>query len=114
MADATVERTGDPADLVVDTTDLAAAYLGAFRLSTLADAGRVEECTSGALGRADALFASARPLVRARCSERRPADAPRAGRPGLRARVPGSVSRRRDPSAPPTGRGSGGCRADRR
>ena len=60
MADATLERTGDPADLVVDTTDLAAAYLGAFRLSTLADAGRVEECTSGALGRADALFASAR------------------------------------------------------
>ena len=57
---ATVEPTGDPADLVVDVTDLAAAYLGAFRLSNLADAGRAEERTPGALRRADALFASAR------------------------------------------------------
>ena len=59
-AAATVERTEAPADLVVDTTDLAAAYLGAFTLSHLADAGRVEERTPGALRRADALFASAR------------------------------------------------------
>jgi predicted acetyltransferase len=60
-AAATVERAGDPADLVVDVADLAAAYLGAFRLSDLARAGRVEERTAGALRRADALFAAEAP-----------------------------------------------------
>jgi len=40
--------------------DLAAAYLGAFRLSDLARAGRVEELAAGVLRRADALFASDR------------------------------------------------------
>ena len=59
-ATATLERTELPADLVVDTVDLAAAYLGAFRLSDLARAGRVQELTPGALRRADALFASDR------------------------------------------------------
>jgi predicted acetyltransferase len=57
---ATVERTGEPADLAVDVADLAAAYLGAFRLTDLARAGRVEELVPGALRRADALFASDR------------------------------------------------------
>jgi predicted acetyltransferase len=59
-AAATVERTGEPADLAVDVADLAAAYLGAFRLTDLARAGRVEELVPGALRRADALFASDR------------------------------------------------------
>jgi predicted acetyltransferase len=56
-----VERTDARADIIVDTTDLAAAYLGAFRFSDLARAGRVEERTPGALRRADAMFASDRP-----------------------------------------------------
>jgi predicted acetyltransferase len=59
-AAAIVERTDAPIDLVADVTDLAAAYLGAFRVSDLAHAGRVEEITPGALRRADALFASDR------------------------------------------------------
>jgi len=59
-AAAVVERTDAPADLVVDVADIAAAYLGAFRLSELAHAGRVDERTPGALLRADALFASER------------------------------------------------------
>jgi len=57
---AVVERTDAPADLGVDVADMAAAYLGAFRLSDLARAGRVVELTEGALRRADALFASER------------------------------------------------------
>lgn len=57
---ATVERTDAPADLAADATDLGAAYLGTFRLSELARAGRVEELAPGALGRADALFAADR------------------------------------------------------
>jgi predicted acetyltransferase len=44
----------------VRLVDLPAAYLGAFRPSELARAGRVEERTPGALRRADALFASDR------------------------------------------------------
>jgi predicted acetyltransferase len=55
-----VERTDARADIVVDTADLAAAYLGAFRFSDLARAGRAEERTPGALRRADAMFASER------------------------------------------------------
>ncbi len=50
---------GEP-DLVLDTTDLAAVYLGDVRPSELAVAGRVEERTPGALRRADALFAADR------------------------------------------------------
>ncbi len=56
----TAEPTDAPAELALDVADLAAAYLGAFRLSDLARAGRVEELTAGALRRADALFASDR------------------------------------------------------
>jgi len=48
---------GDP-DLVVDTADLAAAYLGGNRWAGLGAAGRVEERRPGALQRADAMFAS--------------------------------------------------------
>ena len=57
---AVVERTDALADLLLDVADLAAAYLGAFRVSDLARAGRVEERTPDALRRADALFASDR------------------------------------------------------
>lgn len=59
-ATATIERTEASPDLEVDVADLAAAYLGAFRLSDLARAGRVGERTPGALRRADAMFASDR------------------------------------------------------
>ena len=51
-----VERTDDDADVAVDVTDLASAYLGAFSFSRLASAGRVDELHSGAIARADALF----------------------------------------------------------
>ncbi len=54
---AVVSQTGSPADLVADVADLAAAYLGAFRPSDLARVDRVRELTSGALRRADAMFA---------------------------------------------------------
>ena len=57
---ATAERTDAPAELALAVADLAAAYLGAFRLSDLARAGRVEELAAGVLRRADALFASDR------------------------------------------------------
>ena len=59
-AAAIVERTDAPADLALDVADLAAAYLGGFRVSDLARTGRVEERSPGALRRADALFAADR------------------------------------------------------
>ena len=49
--------TGDP-DLTLDTSDLAAAYLGAFSFGDMARAGRVVECQPGALAVADGLFAT--------------------------------------------------------
>jgi predicted acetyltransferase len=45
-------------DLSMGVSDLGAAYLGGVTLSTLARAGRVEECTPGALRRADLMFSS--------------------------------------------------------
>ncbi len=56
--EATCNRTDRPADLAIDVADLAAAYLGGVRFTTLARAGLVCELTPGALARADALFAS--------------------------------------------------------
>jgi predicted acetyltransferase len=53
---ATVEPTTDSADMALDTTDLAAAYLGTFSFSELARANRTEELTPGARRRADELF----------------------------------------------------------
>ena len=47
-------------DLVLDTTDLAAAYLGGIRAHDLAAVGRIQERTPGAVRRADALFAAER------------------------------------------------------
>lgn len=49
---------GDP-DLTLDTSDLAAVYLGTFTLADLARAGRVGECRPGAVAAADGLFATA-------------------------------------------------------
>lgn len=56
---AVAARTEAPADLRLDTTDLAAAYLGGVSFRRLAAAGRVEPLTADALARADAQFASA-------------------------------------------------------
>lgn len=53
---ARVERTDDDAELALDVSDLAGAYLGAFTFEQLASAGRVEERQPGALARASALF----------------------------------------------------------
>jgi Predicted acetyltransferase involved in intracellular survival and related acetyltransferases len=50
--------TGDP-DLTLDTSDLAAAYLGTFTFADLARAGRVGECRPEAVAAADASFATA-------------------------------------------------------
>lgn len=51
--------TGSP-DLALQVADLGALYLGGSWPSTLARAGRIEERATGALRRADSMFASAR------------------------------------------------------
>lgn len=48
----------DP-DLILTASDLGATYLGGVRMAELALAGRIEECTPGAVGRFDALFTTA-------------------------------------------------------
>ena len=55
-----VARTEEPAELRLDTADLATAYLGAFDFEQLAAAGRAEELTGGALARASDLFRTRR------------------------------------------------------
>jgi predicted acetyltransferase len=55
----TIERTDAEPDLVLDTNDIASAYLGAFRFADLARAGRVVERRPGAIARADSMFATA-------------------------------------------------------
>jgi predicted acetyltransferase len=57
---ASVTRTDTEPDLVLDTADLAAIYLGGIRPSELAEAGRITERTPGALRRANALFTADR------------------------------------------------------
>jgi predicted acetyltransferase len=57
---ATCERSTETADLTLPATALATAYLGGFRLRTLADAGLLDEHRPGALARADALLAAER------------------------------------------------------
>ncbi|MFL6076587.1 MAG: GNAT family N-acetyltransferase [Mycobacteriales bacterium] len=54
------ERTGDPADLSLTSTELGAAYLGGTTLTALAAAGRVTEHTAGALAAASHAFTAAR------------------------------------------------------
>jgi predicted acetyltransferase len=53
---ATCEPTSKPADLVLSAADLAAAYLGGVKLSSLVRAQRVTEARIGAAAAADALF----------------------------------------------------------
>jgi predicted acetyltransferase len=56
-----VGATDASPDLVLGVAALGAAYLGAHKPTTLARAGLIEECSPGALQRADALFAADRP-----------------------------------------------------
>ena len=51
-----VTRTDSDPDLILEAGDLGSTYLGGVSLAELALAGRVEECTPGAVGRADALL----------------------------------------------------------
>jgi predicted acetyltransferase len=53
---ATCTRTDRAADLTLSAADLGAIYLGGVPVSTLADAGRVRELTTGAIARADRAF----------------------------------------------------------
>ncbi|HEV7604093.1 MAG TPA: GNAT family N-acetyltransferase [Candidatus Limnocylindrales bacterium] len=62
---ATVSATNADADLTLDTTDLAATYLGGFTFTDLARAGRVGERRPGAVEAADAMFAT---VVKPWCS----------------------------------------------
>ncbi len=55
---ATVERTDAPAQLALDVTDLAALYLGAFRVAQLLAAARGRELVEGAAAQLDALLRS--------------------------------------------------------
>jgi predicted acetyltransferase len=55
---ARVARTEADPDLVLTASDLGAVYLGGVGMAELALAGRVEECTPGAVARADALLAT--------------------------------------------------------
>jgi predicted acetyltransferase len=54
-------RTDDEPELELDVADISSAYLGAFDFHRLAAAERVRELKPGALGRASALFRTARP-----------------------------------------------------
>jgi predicted acetyltransferase len=49
-------KSTEEADIRLDVSDLASAYLGGFTFPQLARAGRVEEFAPGALARADAAF----------------------------------------------------------
>lgn len=60
-SDSSVARTEEPAQLALDVTDLAAAYLGGTTLTSLAAAGRVRELVPGALSTASRAFATDRP-----------------------------------------------------
>ena len=55
--EATCRASRTSPDLVIAVSDLASAYLGAVSFSTLSHAGLVDECTPGALLRADRMFA---------------------------------------------------------
>ena len=54
---ATCRTSSASPDLVIGVSDLASAYLGTVSFSTLYQAGLVDECISGALLRADRMFA---------------------------------------------------------
>ncbi|MGI8807217.1 MAG: sterol carrier protein domain-containing protein, partial [Acidimicrobiales bacterium] len=54
-------RTDELPEIALDAADLASAYLGGVRLTTLARAGLVAELVPGAVSRADAMFAGGPP-----------------------------------------------------
>jgi predicted acetyltransferase len=54
-------RSDAEADVAIDITDLASAYLGAFSFERLAAAGRARELRQGGLARATAIFATPLP-----------------------------------------------------
>jgi len=54
-------RTNVTPDLRLTVAELGSAYLGGVTLSSLAAAGRVEECTDGSVARADLVFGSDTP-----------------------------------------------------
>ncbi len=56
LAGGTAERTTAPADIALDVTSLASAYLGGLGFAQMAQGGRVEELTPGAVERADSAF----------------------------------------------------------
>ncbi len=56
LAGATVERTEASPDLALDVDTLGSAYLGGLGFAALAQGGRVEELTPGAIERADSSF----------------------------------------------------------
>ncbi|HEY7196151.1 MAG TPA: GNAT family N-acetyltransferase [Gaiellaceae bacterium] len=53
-------RTNDGADVALDVTGLASAFLGGFAFADLARAGRAEEVQIGGIARADAVFRTER------------------------------------------------------
>ncbi|MDQ3752443.1 MAG: GNAT family N-acetyltransferase [Actinomycetota bacterium] len=57
---ATVARTSEEADLVLDVEDLGSVYLGAFTFEHLLMSCRLQEATPGAVRRADAMFVTER------------------------------------------------------
>jgi predicted acetyltransferase len=57
---ADVSPTDAPPAVRLDITDLGAVYLGGFSFAELSRAGRGQECVSGALERADRMFATDR------------------------------------------------------
>lgn len=61
QCEATVERTKRAPDVILDTADLAALYLGGTRAPDLAAVGRAQEHTAGSIRRLDVLFAAERP-----------------------------------------------------
>ena len=54
------QRTDEPPDLTVTTSDLGALYLGGVSAATLVAAGRLRPLTPGVVGRASRLFATER------------------------------------------------------
>jgi predicted acetyltransferase len=56
LADGKAERVDAPADIRLDVRELGSAYMGTIGFRQLAQGGRVEELTPGALVRADTVF----------------------------------------------------------
>ncbi len=56
LAGTSAERTEAPADLALDVAALGSAYLGGLGFAQLAQVGRVDELTPGAVQRADSAF----------------------------------------------------------